>query len=503
VAKNFRVAADILARDKASKIVRRVDLAWKALAITLGGFSKVVAVAVVGALAAATAALLKFGRAAGDVEQSVEQLRRNLESLGEAAEPTTRALDGQAVALDRVSRATRRQILEGQALIAGTTQNAEQIEVLTRIAVDASAALGIKLADASGLLAAGLEGNAAALETLGVSLGDASTQAERFEQIAAQAGRRFAGEALEDLKTFNGTLDENGQAWGRVASSIGRFISESTKIKGAVDLTTSALNGLSSILDRVQRSEDEWIALLEKNRAELEARRGPLLTLRGLLESFLGTLRDVVGVEKELATTREQLGFSTERVDEAQARVNKKIDEYKTLAGELGITLERDVNTQLDKQTKFLELADDLLREGELSNRAYADAQRAVAAAAGDAAEKLGLEVHELEGYSGELERAIERTEDFDRSARTAANAQDVLTASVIRTRTEFDRLVASGSRAEAVQASLAGGGTLTQGGTRLRLPGGGSVLTSPPGFGGSSRTCKPSRFFEGQCTII
>lgn len=64
----------------------------------------------------------------------------------------------------------------------------------------------------------------------------------------------------------------------------------------------------------------------------------------------------------------------------------------------------------------------------------------------------------------------------------------------------QFDALAESLGRVAAVQAALAGGGTLSSNGRRIRLAGGGSRLTSEPGLSSQSRG---SRFAAGQSSLI
>lgn len=113
----------------------------------------------------------------------------------------------------------------------------------------------------------------------------------------------------------------------------------------------------------------------------------------------------------------------------------------------------------------------------------------------------------ELDKLSGELEKADEATVRVASSTGELAQTAPVTAGSLaslgqqaVITATAFDRLAAAQGRAAAIQQALAGGATLTQGGTRIRLPGG-SRLTRDAGFGGASRN--QSRLFPGLSTII
>jgi hypothetical protein len=59
--------------------------------------------------------------------------------------------------------------------------------------------------------------------------------------------------------------------------------------------------------------------------------------------------------------------------------------------------------------------------------------------------------------------------------------------AQAITTAKQFDEMRKAAGNAAAVAAALAGGGTLSQGGSRIRLPGGGSRLTNISGTSNQS----------------
>ena len=104
------------------------------------------------------------------------------------------------------------------------------------------------------------------------------------------------------------------------------------------------------------------------------------------------------------------------------------------------------------------------------------------AAEAGESVDDLGV------AFDGARESADQMRVGMQ-SATTGiqqAGAQALITAR------QFDQLRKSAGDAAAVSAALAGGGTLSQGGTRINLPGHGSRLVNTTGRGSSSYGLSP-----------
>lgn len=102
--------------------------------------------------------------------------------------------------------------------------------------------------------------------------------------------------------------------------------------------------------------------------------------------------------------------------------------------------------------------------------------------------EKLRGSTDALTDYSGAIEGAADSTEDLAQSNVQLQRALVAVEHQLVRTTAQFDAMRRAAGTAAAVEAAIAGGGELVLGGTRVRLPGGGSRLTRPPGLSNNLR---------------
>jgi len=131
---------------------------------------------------------------------------------------------------------------------------------------------------------------------------------------------------------------------------------------------------------------------------------------------------------------------------------------------------------------------------------------------AADAALGFGTLTSALKGAGGAADDTGDSVEDLDESlvsAKTSTTALDsgMRSAEVgirragdqaLATARQFDALRKSAGEAAAVAAALAAGGYLTQGGTRIRFPTGGSRLTNTSGRGTGVSSYSLSAFGTG-----
>jgi hypothetical protein len=235
----------------------------------------------------------------------------------------------------------------------------------------------------------------------------------------------------------------------------------------------------------------------------------------GLIEAEEAYTRAREGVE---GMTQAQIAYN-EAQKEAEARSKriaagllKESTAMDKLAAALGLVTE----AELEKQLADIAIA---LEEARIATGGASDQFIAYAEAAKEATEKIEERLVSVRGGFGDLEDVVDKakesvtefgqtsdsagsqvghleqalddarisTDDLRAGLRSttselvAAGAQAILTAS------QFDALRKAAGDAAAVTAALQGGGTLSQGGTRIRLAGGGSRLTNTTGRTGTS----------------
>ena len=167
-----------------------------------------------------------------------------------------------------------------------------------------------------------------------------------------------------------------------------------------------------------------------------------------------------------------------------------------TKAGAFGEVTSVQLSDQIGKITLDLILQKQALGEGSLEYENYARI-------GGDAIEVLEKRIKSLQSGMGDLKeetkKATPAVTELAESFTTAETQGEVLAASMLKikgvlvevsnaagfTTTQFDALAASAGRAAAVQAAIAGGGTLVNSGTRVRVRGGSRLTSSPSTIGG------------------
>jgi uncharacterized coiled-coil DUF342 family protein len=121
---------------------------------------------------------------------------------------------------------------------------------------------------------------------------------------------------------------------------------------------------------------------------------------------------------------------------------------------------------------------------------------------AGDAIEEFGDKTDDAGDQVDDLGEAIDGASESADTLRdgmaSATRGMQLAGVQAVRTAREFDALADSAGRAAAVSAALAGGGTLSQGGSRIRLPGGGSRLVNVSGIGDNRSSYALSQFGTG-----
>ena len=160
---------------------------------------------------------------------------------------------------------------------------------------------------------------------------------------------------------------------------------------------------------------------------------------------------------------------------------------FKNNVRELGVELDQGLGAQQDNLNALLVEAEIRFRAGQLGAREYADTVLAINAALAPLNEKLNQAKDITIIYGEATEDAAEAQEDFKEQVDDTTVALTRQSEQLIITARAFDALRRAQGNDAAVAAAIAGGGTLTLGGTRVRLAGGGSRLTSEPGLSSSS----------------
>jgi len=464
---------ELTAEDKASGVIAGVGNVIKSGLVAAVG----VATAALGSLALAMRSAIP---AAIEQEDAIKRLSNALADLGPAGAHVVSALSDQAAALQKTTRYSDEAINAGQAFAAAFVKSEDALKGVTQSAVDLAAGLGIDLQTAFELLTKASQGNTATLSRYGLVLDENIPKGEKLAAVQQLIAERFGGRAQADAKTYSGALAQLGNAWGEVLEAIGNAVIQNDGIIASMKgLTASLFAVVPQVAEFAKTIIDLGVSAAPVAIKSLQALGAFLLTFaltaslaaegviklgRGLL--FLASL--VPGVGSALSGMSETLKDMDDSIDPFQQKTAK-------LAGELG--------------SAVLGLHDFSIAGAEAAEKS-ASAARGVGALA-DAAERTGPA---FTTYRTAAQLAAQAT---DAAGVSAESYSDALVSQVVPALTQaiekiamasraFDELSAAQGRNAAVSAALANGGTLSMGGTRVDLAGGGSRLTSAPGIGGT-----------------
>jgi hypothetical protein len=342
------------------------------------------------------------------------------------------------------------------------------------LATNRAIALGIKADDLPALM----ETAAQASVKLGVSV----TQA--FNDITTGVGRA-SPLILDNL----GIVVDAVKVYAAFAEELGVSTEALTKQQKTMALTRAVIDDNTDATKKFTDAQDDLTRSINKSAAALKnMQQATGSVLGGLLQMLAGGLTAVA------------IGFSL--VQEAAVKTLRAFVELARLIPGVGSawqglsdTLKRWDDEADTAQQKMAKLALELSKGGAATIqlalgmkavtkeiRLASPALKAVA----DATEKVTDAADDAGDSMDDLGDSLDDTRDSSYTLRDGmASATKVLQqagAQAVRTSREFDALADSAGRAAAVAAALQGGGTLSQGGTRIRLQGGGSRLTNVSG---------------------
>jgi hypothetical protein len=439
MARDQKVRVRIQATDEASGKIGKAQSAFQRFGSTI----KANALKITAALGAVAAAFAQLKQAA-NFEQQRNALHIQLEQTGND-------LDSFLAKLTSVSRGT---ISEAD-LIASSTRAillgipVDKIEELLEVARASAIAMGISTRQAFEDIATGIgRASPMILDNLGLTirLGEvygnaAAAVGTATENLTAQQRSMALLDAV--LDTGRQRVAQFGEAQSRAAEATAQFEASVHNFRTSIGLTFGKVLAFA-----IGSVKGFWIALLQ--------------------------LYDVMAkVELRILELVGGFGLFSEAIEKRTSQLKRMVaeDEKWIEAAEKEIRLLRDYVTGVEDAER---------KTGGLTQAQKDNRQR-------------------LEEMGGELEATSAELDDFSDAADGGAKAATQLSGALravrgdirnagetaVTTAIQFDALAASAGRAAAISAATAGGARLVQGGTRIRLPGGGSRLTSEPGFGG------------------
>lgn len=371
---------------------------------------------------------------------------------------------------------------------------------------------------------------------------DLQVRLANLREEVSDLGQSFAEGVLQGteisagLESLAESAREAEQGTRDAGRGVGVLVDSSFELVDSLRSTGTNLDFVVTGIPTLVRAIGEWQRVTqEQARATelLDDQNRLLLERMGVIESsvggaaetfvlFGGEIRRVSEITAGLLRTMGDLGEaasdaaegvdettdSFESMAEAQSDVVARSDRLLGFLDQIGVRLERNLRAEIERTNeRMADLHDEFLR-GEITGRDWARIQEEGARRIERLRERLTGANEEVGRSEAAFSQASESASRFGQATERNIVSIERATGSVRRLRTEvqgarfdFDALAEAEGRAAAVQGALASGGTLTQGGTRVRLPNGGSRLVTAPGFGSTSR--RESRFIPGVSTVV
>jgi len=229
----------------------------------IGGFKTLAAVAV----AAFAGRELLQGmnsaiRAAAEQEQAFQNLSIALKNTGNFSKEAVEGFGKLASELQKTSVFADDVILNQIALAQQFGVTNQQAEKLIRAAVDLSAATGQDLNTSVEQLGKTMSGSIGLLGRSNKELQGLSKAALQSGAAIDILGKKFAGAAAGQIKTFNGATTQLGHTFGDMLEEIGNVIVKNPVIIGAISALTKVIESLTAIIVENQRPITDFVSTL-------------------------------------------------------------------------------------------------------------------------------------------------------------------------------------------------------------------------------------------------
>lgn len=196
-------------------------------------------------------------------ENAVKSLNTALKNSGQYSAQTSRALQNQASALQRLTTFGDEAIIEAQAIFTQFGLNLQQTKLLTSATLDLAQAKGMDLKSAADLVSKSVGSSTNALSRYGIAIEGIAGSDERVKQAVENIDKIFGGQSQAAADTMAGKLKQLKNVWGDVF----------------LELTGKALSPIIS--DLSVRTKEWFDNLTEKQKNEYVKR------IRGIAEAFI------------------------------------------------------------------------------------------------------------------------------------------------------------------------------------------------------------------------
>lgn len=206
----FDIVVAVTGAAQAQAAIRGVAGAFDGMRSAVAGITGLAA------FGTATAYLREAWKAAEEARVSVWQLEQALTATGQASRENSTAFEAQAGSLQTLTGVADESVREVQRILLSMGGTVEQVQQLTPLVLDLSAAMGMDATSAARQLGKALDGGE-------VSFGKLGIKAKDFNDLLAQLNSRVKGQA-ESLFAAKGAAAALDVQLGEISESVGHFL---------------------------------------------------------------------------------------------------------------------------------------------------------------------------------------------------------------------------------------------------------------------------------------
>ena len=276
-------------------------------------------------------------RAAAEQEEAINRLNSALKLQGTFTTSVSREFQDMATEMSRSSRFADEAINNvQQRLVTVGNVVPTQMRAATQATLDLAAALGIDLPQAANLMAKAAQGETMMLERQLPALKGLISEHMSFTEVLRLVNGEIGGRAQADMNSFAAKQDNMKKAWGEVMEELGKFITESPKVRAGMDKLAEGADHLAESLAKI-RAENPDALMDSIKKAIIDAATMVLMPIGGT----------------QLVTLAQQLMGSKEQNQEHVTQLEEVVVQAKRNAAEIW-DAEQDAKEQASRQ-KFID----------------------------------------------------------------------------------------------------------------------------------------------------
>ena len=351
--RRFTVEAEITAKDRASKEVKKASTSFQGFRKTLASIP-VVGTALVASVVAVGAALVKGVKDAVEYSRALLKIDAAMRSIPGASRELRSELIQQAGALGAVTGESDTTILSIQSLLLNFGVAGDQIQNATQASVDLSAALGIDLNSAARNIG----------KTIGGFAGELGELIPELKELSVEALK--AGEGIKLLEEkFRGTAVETrgvGEAFGEFGNALADFVRNASSgavtsqaLVDGIDDTSKAVRAVTPEFTEMSARQSEWLAIVKGGNLTID-QAVTALALQNIEQKLsVQSSADMIVNFRTLFQLTGSLSSAWAILNNNQERSNRLLVDQRTATEDLrgvfkslGLVLEVDLVAQLE-----------------------------------------------------------------------------------------------------------------------------------------------------------